>query len=320
MNVSEHASPILVDDLMPRSYPSDMLLPMFPDSNKPIPDRVTDFRTTINNVDYRVYTKEKGAVLPTPSDRNVLSLLAGVLAQQIRNGTPSRHLNVPLAELIRHMDGPRSLGGEDYMRARETIERLMGTYIEAVDRTPGQRGSIDVFRWIDSFKYAADDIPVARGSPKMIQIVLSDQAFSFWASNLGFDTPKAQYQAITSNTTSVVRVYEICLTTALKSPSSRCEISMDELHARIPLQCPLKAFKNRALKKALQTINSHAVMSQHLELSLLRKVEGGFIEIPFSKRTPPEEVYIGIEPKDLSHIKPDRLLTHVEISEGVAVM
>lgn len=299
---SEKHIPAQREGLTPRSYPSAMLLPFFPEA-----DGIREFSTTLDDVEVKVYVEGDQSTLVNSGDRKVIGVLSAALARQIRAGIISRHIEIQVPELMRMLDGDRKIGGEDYTRLREKLERLMATVVETSEPAPDGLRRNRRFRWVDGFVYDSTDTSIT-GHTKSIRISLSEESFSMMAGGLGYDTPPDAYRSVISNPSSTWRVYEICLAKVLRNNSKPTSIPISELHQRIPLKCEVRVFKARALKRAIKAIAEHPQMSKHIGISLQRKCEDGFEEVDFSQRSKVDDLVIWIEPKDLSDIKPERLL------------
>jgi len=294
----------LREELKPRSYPMAMLLPFFPE-----PNGSREFSTSVGDLDVRIYLEDEGDTLATPGDRKIIAILSAAIARQIRNGINDPVIDIQVNELLDALVGPELIpGGEEYARLQEKLNRLMNTVIETSKAMPNGMRRNQRFRWIGAYEYDSTEKAIT-GNTKSVRISLTKQAFSLITEVAGFDTPADIYRSISLSPTSTWRIYEICIATLLRNDREATTISMAELHHRIPMQCPLKVFKSRALRKAFEVISSDPEMSKRLSLTLLKKnPDGSMEEVEFSKRAKTDEVYIGITPGDLSDIKTDRLL------------
>jgi hypothetical protein len=296
-------------ELTPRSYPSAMLLPLFPE-----PTGSREYKTSLDGVDFRIFVEGDDGTLATPSDRRLMSIIAAALARQIQSNITSRHLHIETRELmnaLNPLEEKSRYGGENYARLREKLTRLMATVIETSQPVSTSKRRNSRFRWIDSFQYEGVDENIS-GQTTSVRITLSEEAFFMMASELGFNTPQEAFLSIASNSSSTWRIYEICLATVLRNNGQATRVSIEDLHHRIPLQCPLKVFKSRALKKALEKISEQPEMAGRIRLSLERKTETGFEEISFSKRVSPNQVFVSIRPINISDIVTDRLLDEAQ--------
>lgn len=298
------------EELRPRSYPSTMLMPFFPE-----PTGASQYHTDLGSTTVSIFVEGETDTIATPSDRRILHILPAILKRQIDEGNVSRHLTIKVSELIIQSSEAVLLGGEDYTRIREKLERLMATVIETSELMPNGMRRTKRFRWVDKFQYDSDGKNIGP-STHSVTITLSEDVYSMMVDGTGFDTPNDVYRSVVSQPSSTWRIYEICLATVLQNDLQESVIPMSELHMRIPLQCPLKNFRSRALKNAMNIIAQHEEMSRRIKLALVRKTDDGFEEVPAGKRVLLTDVFIQITPVDLSDIKQTSMLTqHTQLPE-----
>lgn len=273
-----------------RSDLTSMLLPFFPEDRG-----LTRYRTEIGG--YIVdLSCDEGYTIATASDRKVLNCIGAAIAGAIRAGRePSRHVEMEVRPMLEALSPDAVMGGADYQRIRERLTRLMATVIETEMPIADDVRRRRRFRWIDAFEH--DDKITPNGRKILsLRISLSEDAFRWMTTSLGFDISTRDFQAITSARSSIWRIYEICLATLARAETRTTCISIDELRSRIPISSELKVFKSRTLRAALEAIEQTPEMSARITARLERKTEKGFTPIDFSKRAPLDSLYVRVGP------------------------
>jgi hypothetical protein len=274
-----------------RSDIASMLLPFFPEDRG-----LTTFSTTIDGYGVSL-SSDEGYTIATTADRKILNFLAAAIARSIRNGVPpSRHIEVEMRPMLAALSLDCSAaGGSDYQRIRERLSRLMATVIETdIPIGDGLRRRRR-FRWIDAFEH---DDKVTPGGRKIlaIRISLSEDAFHWLTTSLGFDLCPREFQTITSARSSVWRIYEICLAWLAQAETRTVVIPISELRDRVPIASALKVFKTRTLRNALDAIRDTPEMASRIAARLERKTDSGFIPVDFSSRAPLDQLYVRVGP------------------------
>lgn len=267
-----------------------MLMPFFPEDKG-----LTRFETEVDGYKLTVSCDQDGMTLATSTDRKILTLLAGTVARHIRAGNPpTRHIEMDTHAVLEALHGDNVIGGSDYQRIVERMNRLMATVIETEMPLGDDIARRRRFRWIDAFEHDARDTANGRRIISM-RVSISEDAFLWMTRSLGFDIARRNYRKITASRSSVWRIYEVCLAHLLRH-GDPARISIADLRRRVPIASELKIFKSRTLKGAMETIAKTAEMSHHVSLTLERQTEDGFEAIPFSRRTRLESLYVRIRP------------------------
>ena len=291
MSSNNIASPAL----SPRSDITSMLLPLFPDSSNG-----SAFETSVDGHKIRISIEGEHYHPATQADRRVLDFVAGALAMSVRSGiAPSRTVVLPARPLLRIVSGDRSLGGEDYLRLRTSLERLMATVIETEHPLAFGKRRFRRLRLIDAFQY--DQGLDSDGNPRFasVEITLSDD-FCYWIMREpGIDTDPRDYRRLTTIPGSAYRIYQIFLAGLLKDGTGTVRMPLKELRDRIPLTSDLKVFKARALKQALKIIAEDEHMSRFLRLELERETQEGFAPLG-EGRCALDKLYVAAHALDLT--------------------
>jgi hypothetical protein len=266
-----------------------MLMPFFPEHNG-----LKEFSTEINGYQVSMHT-EDGSPIATAVDKKILNLLAKQIDHQIRSGfIPSREMEVDIKDFIDVLSNDGAIGGSEYQRINERLNRLKATTI-TTERMTGEASSTRrIFSWIDSVEQDIQHTPRGKKIVRL-KIALSDDAFKWITGNEGFDITREDFHALTSMRSSVWRIYEICLAHLLRSDGRPTRMSLDDLRLRVPINSELKVFKARTLKSAMKAIEEHEQMSKVLKLGLERQTHTGFVPTDFAaKRVSLNSLYVGI--------------------------
>lgn len=278
------------DTLDMRSDLHCMLMPFFPEEVN-----LREYTTSINGYTIKIRSDDPDSTIATPSDRKILNLLAGAIARNIRaGGQPSRHIALDTRTLIETLSDDGAIGGSQYSRVVSRLKRLMATIIETEMPLGDDISRRRMFRWIDAFEHDDKDLP---GGRKMLglRITISEDAFLWMTRSLGYDLTRQQFHAITSSRSSIWRIYEICLARLLANQGAMDRISLAYLKDRIPISSPMKAFKSRTLRGAMEAIENHVEMSRQITLRLVTERSPGVFEpIPFSKRAKLDTLHIEV--------------------------
>lgn len=255
-----------------------MLMPFFPDDNG-----LTEFSTDING--YHVIMKaDDGKRIATAVDRKILYILANRIVQQINSGfTPSREMELDTKDLIDVLSNDGAIGGSEYQRINERLERLAATKIITERMTGDKTSTRRQFNWIDAFEQDIRHTPRGKKIVRL-KVALSEDAFRWITGNKGFDITREDFHALTNMRSSVWRIYEICLAHLLNSGGETARISIEDLRVRVPITSELKVFKARTLKAAMKAISEHPQMSQVLKLELEKQTKFGFEPTDFAAK------------------------------------
>lgn len=291
-----------------RSDLYSMLMPFFPEDQG-----LREFNTRVGRYSLRITADDPDIAIATPSDRKILNLLAGAIARDIRAGQPpSRHVAIDTRTIVETLADDGAIGGSQYARVIERLRRLMATVIETEMPLGDGISRRRRFRWIDAFEHDDKDLPQGR---KLLglRITISEDAYFWMTRSLGFDISRQQFHALTTARSSVWRIYEICLAKLIAHQGTAVHIGIEDLRSRIPISSPLKVFKSRTLRGALEAIEAHPEMSSHIKLNLVRRTEkGGFEPIAFSQRARLESLHLCVTkgPAPLPNL--NRILTRSE--------
>jgi len=256
-----------------------MSLPFFPDE-----DAGNAFKTTVAGTKVTIGNDRNGR-MALPGDRKILNILSSVVAQQIRTGhVSSRHIVID-TRIVLSANSGSTPGGSDYARLDERLQRLMGTFIETEEVLDSGRLRKRRFRWIASYEH--DRNPDTQ-TVNRLKISLSEEAYAWITQTLGFETPNEEFQTITARQSSTWRIYEVALSRLVMNQGRTVRIELSELRDRVPRTCPLKMFKSRILKKAMDAISECPLTSQKVSLSLEVRDETGatYTPLPPGKRCP----------------------------------
>jgi len=313
--VSGHAVGGIRNDL------NTMLLPMFAEHQD-----AGRFETEIDDCRLEIYSDDSKVGLPTALDRKILTLLAAHVRDVIQSGgEPRQDVFVHRQDLLSLLNGSNNVGGKDYKRLEERLQRLASVRIVAeriIDATTTRRTQ---FSWIEGFE--EDFHHTGRGKELVrLRITLSQEAFRWITRHQGFDMSHQDFTAISKSSASISRVFDICLARLVYAEGHDVYIQIDDLRRRIPISSPLRHFKSRTLKAALKEISENQSMSRILSASLVKKTETGFEEV--AGRAPLESLYLKVSkgPAPLPSVNcliPDPALTgplseHLPPAEALA--
>jgi len=264
-----------------------MLLPMFAEHQD-----AGRFETEIDDCRLEIYSDDDKVGLPTALDRKILTLLAAHVRDVIQSGgEPRQDIFVHRQDLLSLLNGSNNVGGKDYKRLEERLQRLRSVRIVAersLDATTTRRTQ---FSWIQGFE--EDFHHTGRGKELVrLRITLSQEAFRWITRHQGFDMSHQDFTAISKSSASVSRVFDICLARLVYAEGRDVYIQIDDLRRRIPISSPLRHFKSRTLKAALKEIAENKSMSRILTASLVKKTETGFEEV--TGRTQLESLYLKV--------------------------
>lgn len=263
------------------------LLPIF--AERP---NSAEFEATVDGYRLTIYSDDEGIRLPTSLDHKILTLLAAHIRDVIRaGGTPSRQIYVHRQELLNLLYGSNNVGGADYKRLIERLNRLFAVRIvaeHALDENTSRRRH---FRWIESFE--EDFQHTGRGKELVrLRITLSTDAFRWITRHEGFDLSHQEFTAISRSGASVSRVFDICLARLVYARGEDIYIQIDDLRRRVPISSSLRHFKSRTLKAALDEIETNQGMARLLSARLVRQTEAGFE--PVVGRAPLDSLYVHV--------------------------
>lgn len=264
-----------------------MLLPLFVDGPGPIDAEFDGHRL-------RVYVEGDDDRMASPTDRKILNFLAGAIATRIRRGQAgSRHIRIETRPLIEALRADGVVGGAEYERLIASLKRLMGTVIETTMPLGDGVSRERRFRWVDAYEH--DNQTTAGGKSILsLQITLSDDAFVWMTRTLGFEVTPPEFAVVTASRSSAWRIYEICFAQLIQAKGATTAIHIDDLRRRVPISAPLKVFKSRTLRMAMETIAATPEMSAHVRLLLERRTPKGFEEIDFAKRVSHDELFVRV--------------------------
>lgn len=273
-----------------RSDLHSMLMPFFPEEIG-----LRRYRTTLGNHTITISSDDPENTIATPADRKILNLLAGAIAYNIRaGGEPSRHIAIDTRTMVEALADDSSVGGSQYARITTRLKRLMATVIETEMPLGDDISRRRRFRWIDAFEHDDKDLP---GGRRMLglRITISEDAFLWMTRTLGYDISRTRFHSLTSSRSSIWRIYEICLARLLANQGADVCIPIDYIRTRIPIGSPLKAFKSRTLRGAMDAIAIHPEMSQHILLSLVSQTGPGlFDDMEFSQRSRLDSLHVRV--------------------------
>jgi len=285
-----------------RSDLETMLLPFFPE------DGQDDFVTQVGDYTVRMHSSVPGTRIATATDRKVLNLLAAQIGAAIREGTPpSRHVEIGVRDIMEAISYDPTLGGSEYGRITERLERLAATWITTEMPIGDDVSRKRQFRWIDAFE---QDVQTAGPGQKVLRlkITLSEDAFRWILGMEGFEIPRDEFRALTASRPSSWRIFEICLARLIRNEGRPVWIPLDELRRRIPIASDLKVFKARTLKSSMANIAENPQMAGALTLSLEAETEDGFAEIGPRQRVRLEKLHVCVRKGPLPLPEIDRLL------------
>lgn len=264
-----------------------MLLPLFAEGPGPIDAEIDGHRL-------RVYVEGDDDRLASPTDRKILNFLAGAIAARIRDGHGgSRHIRIETRPLIEALRADGVVGGAEYDRVIASLNRLMSTVIETTMPLGDGVARERRFRWVDAYEH--DNRTTSGGKSILsLQITLSDDAFMWMTRTLGFEVSQPEFAAVTSSRSSAWRIYEVCFAQLIQAKGSTTAIHIDDLRRRVPIAAPLKVFKSRTLRSAMETIATTAEMNAHVHLALERRTPTGFEEVEFSRRVSHDQLFVRI--------------------------
>ncbi|WP_175479059.1 replication initiator protein A [Rubrimonas cliftonensis] len=264
-----------------------MLLPVFVDGPGPIDAEFDGHRL-------RVYVEGDDGRMASPTDRKILNFLAGAIAARIRSGQAgSRHIRIETRPLIEALRADGVVGGAEYERLIASLKRLMGTVIETTMPLGDGVSRERRFRWVDAYEH--DNHTTSGGKSILsLQITLSDDAFMWMTRTLGFEVAQPEFAAVTASRSSAWRIYEICFAQLIQAKSATSAIHIDDLRRRVPISAPLKVFKSRTLRTAMETIAATPEMNAHIRLLLERRTPKGFEEVDFAKRVSHDDLFVRI--------------------------
>ncbi len=294
-----------------RSDLETMLLPFFPE------DGQEDFITQVGDYTVRMHSSVPGTRIATATDRKVLNLLAAQIGTAIRAGTPpSRHVEIGVRDIMEAISYDPTLGGSEYARITERLERLAATWITTEMPIGDDVSRKRQFRWIDAFE---QDVQAGGAGQKVLRlkITLSEDAFRWILGMEGFEIPRDEFRTLTASRPSSWRVFEICLARLIRNGGEPVWIPLDELRRRIPIASDLKVFKARTLKSSMAAIAENPQMSGAISLSLEAETEDGFAAIAPRQRVRLDKVHVCVRKGPLPLPEIDRLLPASETRDAL---
>lgn len=272
-----------------RSDLETMLLPLFPED-----PGLHVFTTDIDGYEVTMKTTHPDGRIATASDRKILNVLAARIAAMIASGhVPSRHIEVHVRSLVEDIACSGVTGGSDHARITERLERLASTWITTEMPIGDDTSRKRHFRWIDAFEVDLQETPGLQRVTRL-KISLSIDAFRWITRNEGFHISTERFHALTSSRSSIWRIYEICLARLVRNGGEPVHVHIDDLRRRIPIASPLKLFRSRTLKTSMRAISGNTQMARVLRLSLVRKTDSGYEELPAGKRAELDTLYIEV--------------------------